>query len=78
MKAKLYTKPTCPFCIRAKQLFDEKGISYEDHDVSNDPELRAQVSASVGGFRTVPMIFLDDEFVGGFSDLQALNTAGKL
>jgi len=78
MKAKLYTKPTCPFCIRAKELLTERGIEYEDIDVSKDPELRAEVAESVGGFRTVPMIFLDEKFIGGFSDLQALDAKGSL
>lgn len=78
MKAKLYTKPTCPFCIKAKAILAEKGVDYEDIDVSSNPELRAKVSESVGGYRTVPMIFLDGEFIGGCSELQALEAAGKL
>lgn len=78
MKAILYTKPTCPFCQRAKALLAEKGIEYEDHDISSNPALRAEISASVGGYRTVPMIFLDDEFIGGSSELQALAAEGKL
>lgn len=78
MKAKLYIKPTCPFCIRAVSLLQEKNIESEVIDVSKNPELRAEVSESVGGFRTVPMIFLDEKFIGGFSDLQALDTNGSL
>lgn len=78
MKAKLYTKPTCPFCNKAKALLEAKGIEFEDHDISKDPELRAEVSASVGGYNTVPMIFIDGEFIGGNSELQALETIGKL
>ncbi len=78
MKAKLYTKPTCPYCIKAKEILAAKGIEYEDIDVSSNPTLRAEISESVGGYRTVPMIFLDGEFIGGCSDLQALEAAGKL
>jgi len=78
MKARIYTKPTCPFCNRAKDLLTEKGIEFENHDISNNPELRAEVSESVGGYNTVPMIFLDDEFIGGASELQALAAEGKL
>lgn len=78
MKAKIYTKPTCPFCIRAKQLLKEKGIEFENFDVSNNPKLRAEISESVGGYNTVPMIFLDNQFIGGNSELQALEKAGKL
>lgn len=78
MKAVLYTKPACPFCIRAKALLDERGIEYEDHDVSRDTALREQISASVGGYRTVPMIFLDGKFIGGNSELQVLAANGEL
>lgn len=78
MNIELYTKPTCPFCNRAKALLDEKGLAYTDHDISNDPELRAKVSESVGGYNTVPMIFIENEFIGGCSELQALDEAGKL
>lgn len=78
MKAVLYTKPTCPFCVRAKDLLTQKGIEFEDHDISSNPALRAEISASVGGYRTVPMIFLDGKFIGGCSELQALAGAGKL
>ena len=78
MKAEIYTKPTCPFCIRAKALLQERGIEFVDHDVSNNPDLRAEVSESVGGYNTVPMIFMDGEFIGGCSELQALEAEGKL
>lgn len=78
MKAVLYTKPTCPFCIKAKDILQQKGIKFVDHDVSVNPQLRAEISASVGGCKTVPIIFLDRKFVGGCSELQALEAEGKL
>lgn len=78
MKAVIYTKPTCPFCVQAKATLKERGIEFEDHDVESNPELRAEISDSVGGYRTVPMIFLDGEFIGGNSELQALDADGKL
>ena len=78
MKAKIYLKPTCPFCIRAKDLLRLRGIEFEDVDVSQNQALRTEVSESVGGYRTVPMIFLDDEFIGGCSELMALDDEGRL
>jgi len=78
MKAKIYIKPTCPFCVRAVALLKEKNIDTEVFDVSNDPQLRAKVAESVGGYRTVPMIFLNGEFVGGCSELQGLDAKGNL
>jgi len=78
MKVKIYTKPTCPFCVKAKAILQQKGIEFVDHDVSANPQLRAEISNSVGGYGTVPMIFLDGKFIGGCSELQALAGAGKL
>jgi len=78
MKARIYTKPTCPFCVQAKHILKSKGIEFEDFNVSNDPVLRQEISDSVGGFRTVPMIFLDDKFIGGCSELQVLVAEGKV
>lgn len=78
MKAVLYTKPMCPFCVKAKAILQQKAIKFVDHDVSANPQLRAEISAFVGGCRTVPMIFLDGNFIGGCSELQALEAEGKL
>lgn len=78
MKVVLYTKPTCPFCLKSKALLKQRGIEFEDYDVSNDSALRKKISASVGGYSTVPMIFLDDKFIGGNSELQTLDSQGKL
>ncbi len=78
MKATLYTKPTCPYCVQAKALLAQKKIKFEDHDISNNPSLRKKISDSVGGYGTVPMIFLDGNFIGGYSELQRLDRQGGL
>jgi glutaredoxin 3 len=78
MKAKIYIKPTCPFCVKAVALLKQREIKTEAFDISSNPKLRAEISDSVGGYNTVPMIFLDGEFVGGCSELQALEAQGKL
>jgi len=78
MKAKIYIKPSCPFCVNAVALLNQKGIKTEVFDISSDPKLRAKISNSVGGYNTVPMIFLDGTFVGGCSELQTLDKQGKL
>lgn len=75
---KMYTTPFCGFCTAAKRLLDERGYGYEDVDVSQDPETRSQVSRDVGGWPTVPMIFVGDEFVGGYQELSTWDRSGKL
>ena len=76
-RIEIYTTRTCPFCIRAKQLLDRKGASYEEIDVGADPALRDAMTARAGR-RSVPQIFLGDTHVGGCDDLYALDQAGRL
>jgi len=75
---RLYTTPWCPYCQSAKEFLDNLGVAYEDIDVDRHPDVRARVSAENGGYRTVPMILIGDEFIGGYSDLKALDDRGEL
>ena len=71
----IYTTMTCPSCIRAKRLFDAKGVGYEEIDVSMD---RSDMIERADGRHTVPQIFIDGRGIGGFDDLAALDRAGEL
>jgi glutaredoxin 3 len=61
----------------AKRLLRARGIAFDEIDVTRDPEERARVVAQTG-HRTVPMIFIDDRFIGGSDELHALDRAGEL
>lgn len=74
----IFTTQVCPYCVRAKRLFDKKGVSYREIDVSTDAELRESMTARAGGRRTVPQIFIDGEHIGGCDDLYALDSKGGL
>lgn len=74
----IFTTQVCPYCVRAKRLFDKKGVSYREIDVSTDAELRESMTARAGGRRTVPQIFIDGEHIGGCDDLYALDAQGGL
>jgi len=76
-KVILYTTRTCPFCVRAKQLLGNKSVAFEDIDVGNAPEQRAELTARTGS-RTVPQIFINDAFIGGCDELLALERSGEL
>ncbi len=77
-RVEIYTTPTCPYCHRAKALLAEKGVSYEETDVSVDPAIRSAMTDRAGGKRSVPQIFIGETHVGGCDDLYALEQAGKL
>lgn len=74
----IFTTQVCPYCVRAKRLFDKKGVSYREIDVSTDAELRESMTARAGGRRSVPQIFIDGEHIGGCDDLYALDSKGGL
>jgi glutaredoxin 3 len=75
---RIYTKRWCGFCISAKRLFNKLEIPFEEVPVDHDPELRWEVSARAGNWPTVPMIFIGDNFVGGYAEAAALHRKGKL
>lgn len=74
----LYTTAYCGYCTSAKRLLGRLGIAYEEVDLSNNPGLRMRLSDENDGYRTVPMIYLEGEFIGGFDELAALERKGKL
>jgi glutaredoxin 3 len=74
---KVYSTLICPYCIRAKLLLNERGIGFEEIDVTGNHEARRWLVAMTGR-RTVPQIFIDDEPIGGFDELRALDRSGEL
>jgi glutaredoxin 3 len=74
----MYTTEVCPYCVRAKQLLHNKGVTEIDEiRVDLQPELRIAMMEKTGR-RTVPQIYIDEFHVGGYDDLAALNHAGEL
>lgn len=74
----IYTWTYCPYCIRAKQLLDAKGINYTEHRIDGDEAARQSMARRAGGKKSVPQIFIDDRHVGGCSDLYDLDSRGQL
>jgi len=76
-KITIYTTSVCPYCVRAKALFDRKSLKYEEVNVEDKQE-RDKMIEKAGGRRTVPQIFIGSVHVGGCDDLYALEKEGKL
>ncbi len=74
---RIYTTNYCPYCDRAKELLDRKGVPYEEIDVTDDDEARESLVRTTG-MRTVPQIFVGETHVGGFTDLDELERRGDL
>ena len=74
---RIYTTTYCTFCRLAKELLRERGIPFEDLDVTDDDEARRWFVEATGR-RTVPQVFIAEKPIGGYEELRALDEAGLL
>lgn len=70
MKAIIWSKASCAYCEQAKMLLTSKGIDFEERKIGEN-YTKEQLLEAVPGAMTVPQIFIDDEYIGGFNDLKA-------
>jgi len=76
-KVTIYTKPYCPYCIRAVDLLTRKGVAFTEIEAAFDPDKRQEMMQR-SGRSTFPQIFVGDTHVGGCDDMMALEREGKL
>lgn len=76
-KVTIYCWTYCPYCVKAKALLDEKGITYEEKIIDNDAAALKSLQSKTGS-GTVPQIFVEDVFIGGCDDLFQLESRGKI
>jgi glutaredoxin 3 len=69
MKAIVWSKNACPFCVQAKALLESRGIEFEERNVQKE-WTREQLLEAVPTARTLPQIFLNDNYIGGFTELR--------
>jgi glutaredoxin len=69
-KAIVWSKYHCPFCDQAKALLKQRGIPFEEKKIG-DGYTKEELLEAVPTARTVPQIFLDDQLIGGFTELKA-------
>ncbi len=69
MKAVVWSKYNCPFCDQAKALLKQKGIAFEEKKIG-DGYTKEDLLESVPNARTVPQIFVNDQLIGGFTELK--------
>ena len=77
-KVIIYTRFSCPYCVRAKALLSQKNVEFEEVSIDTYPEKRAEMIALSKGGMTVPQIFINDHIIGGCDDLMALEFQGEL
>ena len=67
-KAIIWSNVGCHFCEMAKNLLKQKGIEYEERNLAKEWKIQ-QLLEAVPGARSVPQIFVDDKYVGGYDEL---------
>lgn len=73
----IYSTSSCPYCVRAKALLQQKNLSYTEILIDQDDAKREEMVAKTNR-QTVPQIFINDQHIGGCDDLYALERSGKL
>ena len=73
----MFSTEPCPFCSQAKALLERRGLDFQEINLSKDPEGRAELAARTG-MMTFPQVFVGEELVGGFAELQEADANGRL
>lgn len=73
----IYSRTSCVYCSLAKRLLKDRGLAFREIDLTAQPDIERELVARTG-HRTVPQVFIDDRFIGGYAELAALNTRGQL
>ena len=76
-KIEVYTSTYCGYCNAAKGLLKNKGVEFVEIDLTTDHELRIEL-VEKHNWRTVPIIIINDNLVGGYDELIALERKGEL
>ena len=76
-RIRMYSTTWCGYCVRAKALLERRGLAYEEIVMDDDPAFRQKLLDMTGRW-TVPQIFIDDQPIGGYTELWNLERDGKL
>ena len=74
----IYTGPLCNYCEAAKRLLTRNKVEYKEIDISKVDGAMDEMISKANGKRTVPQIFFDDQHIGGYDDVRALEKENKL
>ena len=74
----MYTSSFCPYCLNAERLLSEKGFDVIEKIFIDDSPKEREKMMKIPGKRTVPQIFIDKIYIGGFEELRASELSGEL
>lgn len=76
-KIKIYSTNSCPYCVRAKSYFESNGLEFDEINLTNKFEEIDRIKKQTG-HQTVPLIYVNDQFIGGYSDMMSKIETGEL
>ena len=77
-KILIYSSNICPYCSSAKNLLKNLNLSYQEKCIDNSDEIKQEMIKKSNGKRTIPQIFFDDQHIGGYDEVRALEKENKL
>ena len=77
-KITMYTGPFCNYCEAAKRLLTRNNAPYNEIDISKVAGAADEMIKKANGIRTIPQIFFDDQHIGGYDEVRALEKENKL
>ena len=78
MKITMYTSGFCPYCTNAERLLKNKGVQVIDKIFIDESDDALSKMIEITGRKTVPQIFINDQYIGGFYDLRKFDQSGQL
>ncbi len=77
-KVTLYSMNNCPYCVRAKGLLTQRGVAFETIMIDDWSDEQWEQFAKKSGMKTPPQVFLDDQLIGGYSQLADVDAKDQL
>ncbi len=77
-KITIYTGPVCNYCDAAKRLLKRNNVSYSEINIAEVDGALDEMLKKANGKRTIPQIFFDDQHIGGYEEIRALEKDNKL
>lgn len=74
----VYSTANCPICVKAKNMLNKWNIDFSEVRIDSDERALEVFREATHGARTVPQILIDDNLIGGFSELTELHMDGEL
>ena len=74
----IYTGPLCNYCEAAKRLLARNNVTYKEINVATVDGAMDEMIKKTNGKKTIPQIFFDDQHIGGYDEIRALEKNNKL